>query len=445
MGRARSHPDHARKRHHPHVEDSVIAEQLNNLVKPAVYAQMGYYRQLGLRERLLTLPLMVAAVLTLIWRQVPSVRELTRMLAREDLLWSQAVNVTQSSVSERLLTFPYRLFEQVLTTLVPVLEDRFAQRQQRPLPVGVAYACQHFKHIWIIDGSTLEALFRKLDVLHDVPLGQLAGKIETVIDLVTRLPMAIWFDSNPYAAESSFRGRIVSVVKPQSLVIVDRGFWDFQLFEQLITAARAHFITRLKTGAKFEVLQSLSQSPNHRDHLIRLGTGYKGNPILNLRWVEVRFGSAWYSYLTSVLDPTVLPPFIVADLYARRWRIEETFLTIKRLLGLSYLWTGSLNGIQLQVWATWLFYVVLLDLADAVADQLNLPFERISMEMLYRSLYHFTRARDQGKASDIVSYVSAAENRDLGVVKMERKKVPKLDLSPFPAFPLKGLTISPSS
>jgi uncharacterized membrane protein len=42
------------------------------------------------------------------------------------------------------------------------------------------------------------------------------------------------------------------------------------------------------------------------------------------------------------------------------------------LLGLSYLWTDSVNGIKLQIWATWLFYAVLLDVADAVADELEL-------------------------------------------------------------------------
>jgi IS4 transposase len=78
-----------------------------------------------------------------------------------------------------------------------------------------------------------------------------------------------------------------------------------------------------------------------------------------------------------VLDPTDLPPFVVADLYRRRWRIEEAFSTVKRLLGLSYLWTGSLNGIQLQIWATWLFYAVLVDLGDAVANEVGVPFEQI--------------------------------------------------------------------
>ena len=44
-------------------------------------------------------------------------------------------------------------------------------------------------------------------------------------------------------------------------------------------------------------------------------------------------------------------------LYSRRWRIEDAFHLVKRLLGvLGYLWTGSLNGIKLQIWATWIMY-----------------------------------------------------------------------------------------
>ena len=62
--------------------------------------------------------------------------------------------------------------------------------------------------------------------------------------------------------------------------------------------------------------------------------------------------------------------------------VEDAFNTVKRLLGLSYLWTGSINGIQLQIWATWLFYAVLVDLGDSVADELSLPFDRISLEMI---------------------------------------------------------------
>jgi hypothetical protein len=122
----------------------------------------------------------------------------------------------------------------------------------------------------------------------------------------------------------------------------------------------------------------------------------------------------------------------VADLYRKRWRIEEAFNLVKRLLGLSYLWVGSINGIKLQIWGTWLFYAILIDLGDAVADELSLPFDRISLEMIYRGLYHFGVANQKGKAKDPVQYFAASENKDLGIVKQLRKNNTKLIVAPFP-------------
>ena len=58
--------DHAKQQQRPMMEDEEIAAQLSELVTPALVTQEKYYRQLGMRDRILNLPLMVAAVLTLI-------------------------------------------------------------------------------------------------------------------------------------------------------------------------------------------------------------------------------------------------------------------------------------------------------------------------------------------------------------------------------------------
>lgn len=432
MPRSASIRDHVRPRHHPSLQNEVIEERFKQLLSPVVYNQLGLYRQLGHRERILTLPLMMAVVLTLIWRQVPSVEELTRVLEREDLLWAQATKVTQKALSKRLLNLKAVLFKQVFQDLLGPMVERWQHRQHRPLPPSVRHAQQTFEAIWIADGSTLEALFRKLKSLEDAPLGQLGGKMMVVLDLVRRLPVEVWVESSPYAHDTTFTDRLLGVMTAPTLLILDRGFWDFHFFAKVIQAQSA-FITRLKAGAAIEVLACLSESPWHRDSRVRLGKGYQGNPILTLRLVEVRVGSQWYRYLTSVLDPNVLPPGMVTDLYARRWRIEDTFHTVKRLLGLSYLWTGSANGIALQVWATWIVYIVLADLADELANELALPVERISLEMLYRGLYHFSVAYDKGLACDPIAYFADPKNQDLDVVKALRKKRPRLEFAPFPS------------
>ncbi len=351
------------------------------------------------------------------------------MLNREDLLWANAVRVSRQAVSERFLSFPYELFEQVFRALMPELTARWAQRQ-RPIPASVVYARQQFEQIWAADGSVLEALFRKLKSLQDCPAGQLAGKICTVIDLGSQLPVEVWFTEDAKAHDTQFLERLLTRATAKTLLILDRGFYDFTWWSRLI-AQQTQFICAAKANLAYSVTQSLSLTPSLKDRLIQVTLKTPDQTVLTLRLIEVRYSKGWYRYLTSVLDPEVLPPYVVIDLYARRWRIEEAFHLVKRLLGLAYLWTGSLNGIKLQIWATWLMYAVLVDLSDAVAEAVQLPVERISMEMVWRGLYHFNQAYNRGLATDPVAYLAAPENRDLGVIKVIRKPPKTLDLSPY--------------
>jgi len=111
----------------------------------------------------------------------------------------------------------------------------------------------------------------------------------------------------------------------------------------------------------------------------------------------------------------------VCDLYAQRWRIEEAFLLTKRLLGLAYLWVGGSNGVQIQLYATWIFYAVLMDLCADVAVALRQPLERISVEMVFRSLYHFSRARQQGRAEALLPFLVQFHHA-FGLVKAQRQR-----------------------
>ena len=78
--------DHARPRQQPAVSSASVEARLRELLSSLPYALSAQYRALGLRSRLLTLPVMLAMILALIWRQIPSVDELLRVLAREPLL-----------------------------------------------------------------------------------------------------------------------------------------------------------------------------------------------------------------------------------------------------------------------------------------------------------------------------------------------------------------------
>jgi len=145
-----------------------------------------------------------------------------------------------------------------------------------------------------------------------------------------------------------------------------------------------------------------------------------GSTRQQLRFIWIKHAGEWYPYLTNELGPHRLPAVYVANLYRQRWRIEDLFNLVKRVLGLAYIWTGSVRGILLQVWATWMVYGILVDLTDAIAVALEVPFQDLSLEMVYRGLYYFQSAAQRGAATDPVAYL-AAHALQLGIIKQRCK------------------------
>jgi hypothetical protein len=421
--RRRGHvnPDHSRRTHVPAPSDAEMEYRLETLVKPAVYAELDYYRQLGLRNRLLTLPVMVALVLALIWRRVPGVCTLQRMLARERILWTQPLQVSQPALSERFLTFPAVLFERILSRVLSRLPARQAART-RPLATTLAALRSRFSACYALDGTTLEALFRKLQTLREQPDAPLAGHLGVAVDLLSHLPAKLWWADDPATNDKALAPEIIGWLARDSLVVFDLGYFAFWLFDAL-SSAQTWFVTRMREKASYVVQQVLVNRPHVRDQIIQLGL-YKGNGQCQhpMRLIEVYINGRWQRYLTNVLDPQRLSVVEVVALYDARWSIETTFLLVKRLLDLAYLWVGSLNGVKVQVFATLLFYAILIDLCDDVADQLGLALEQISVEMVYRGLYHYVTAVAQQRfTGDAPSYL-AREAQGLGIIKRPRPR-----------------------
>ena len=415
--RATRNPDHARRTHVPVPADADIEHRLTTLVKPAVFAELDYYRHLGLRNRLLTLPVMVAVVLAMVWRAVPGVATLQRMLARERMLWASPTPVSQPALAERFLTFPAVLFERVLYRVLARLPKRVAQRT-RPLPPPLATITPRFTAIYALDTTILEALFRKLDILRDTPKALIAGQLAVVSDIASHVPVKIWYTADPGANEKGILPRLLNWLPTNSLVVFDLGYFAFPFFDTL-SASERFFVTRMREKTSFTVQQVLVDRPQVRDRIVQLGRYRSNLSAPPVRLIEVVINGTWHRYLTNVLDPTRLSLVEVVELYGYRWSIETAFQHVKRLLGLSYLWVGSQNGIELQVWATWLYYAVLIDLCDDVADILQLPTERISVEMVARSLYCYVHACNEGYRGSAATYL-AEEAHGLGIIKRIR-------------------------
>ncbi len=84
------------------------------------------------------------------------------------------------------------------------------------------------------------------------------------MNLVTRLPEAIWFQENPRASDTRFEDNLLELVSAQTLLLLERGFYHFQFWQQLIEVG-VHFITRIKINASIEYQQVFTNSYSLRD------------------------------------------------------------------------------------------------------------------------------------------------------------------------------------
>lgn len=405
-----------------------IEKLLEELVSPMTYTQISSYQAMGMRQRILTLPVMTAFVLNLIWRQVGSVMDAIRELNKRGILWAKPTVVSQQAVSERLRTFPAELFHQILNEVIPQMQQRWRERQ-RPQNAVMKWAQEHFAGVHILDGSTLDALLHKIGLLRDREGTVLAGRIAGLLDAASRLPLQIWYEEDSQAHDRVFWEQAVDKLQKGGLLLFDLGFTNYLRFDDLCDRL-LFFITRCKKTAAIQIEQVLFTSPQLHDQLIWLGRSSSRCRHL-LRLVEVEYKGCWYRYLTNVLDPQVLPADYVAKLYQQRWRIEDAFQVAKRQLGLAYFWVGSINGVQVQIWATWLLYCVLIDLTDRIAEAMQRPFDDISMEMVFKGLYHYTQEKKLGRATDPVAYL-VEDAKLLGILKHRNR--PKQPLTPL-GFP----------
>jgi hypothetical protein len=397
--------------------DQAIEARIRELVHPATLSQVSYFHQLGLRERILTLPVMMALVLSMIWRQIGSILDLTRIVQEEALLWAEPQpKLTEKAMALRLRSLPAELFWRVLSALLPLVQKRWEERE-RPLPPELAWARTHYSEVVACDGSTLDALLRKVGLLAETASTPLAGRMLALLDLCSQLPRRIWYEPDAEAHDQRFWPEILPALRTGSLLIFDLGFTNFQLFAQL-TQAQVTFITRAKSNLAYRVERTLLRSAAVHDELVWIGSGEQRQLV---RLVQVLYLGKWYRYLSNELDAERLPLHYLVALYRQRWRIEDAYNTIKRLLGLAYFWCGAQNAVEMQLAATWILFAVLVDLTDAVAETLKKRFAALSLEMVYRSLPYFIQAYHQGRATDVVAFLAKNAER-YGILKRLRNR-----------------------
>src|SRR4030095_5549111 len=100
-----------------------VEAELRALLTPALLAPRLLERHdprnpervIRMRARLLTLPVMVALIVSLVWRRLGAIAEVARVLAQDGLLWVAPLRVSEQAIAKRLDTLPARALAEVFT------------------------------------------------------------------------------------------------------------------------------------------------------------------------------------------------------------------------------------------------------------------------------------------------------------------------------------------
>ena len=280
-----------------------------------------------MRQRLLTRPIMVAIIVSLVWRRVPSVAEVQKVLTREDLWGMAPLQVSSHAITKRLDVLPAAVMGQLFAEVC----TRVQAQSPPPLPQpGWALVRERFPVLAIGDGSTLEALRKKTEALRQRPGRVLAGMMMVMVAAFTHRPLWQLYTEDALANDQRFAAEILAALRVGGLLVFDLGCCSLLWFEDF-TDQQTGFVTRMREKTAYRTGQALSGGLYYRDEIIQVGP-YRSHPCQHpRRLVSVLGQGTWYRYLTDGLERQVLSARQVCERYRRRWRIEDAFALTKRL------------------------------------------------------------------------------------------------------------------
>ncbi len=250
------------------------------------------------------------------------------------------------ALSEAAYVFDAALLHEVLTTLGAQLRPHMSLADQEALAQLTA-----------VDGSLLPALPRMAWALWQDDQHR-AAKMHVAFAVLRHGPV----DVTVTAGNASERAEWRRLVQPGGFYVVDRGYADYRLFQDLHDLP-CSFICRVQDNAVYEEQEERPISPEaytagvRRDTLLRrLGSAHH-RPLLPqpFRVVLVATGKTHADgtpdVLVLVTNRLELDAELIALAYRYRWAVELFFRWVKCVLGCRHLLSQGVNGVRIQVYA----------------------------------------------------------------------------------------------
>jgi len=204
-------------------------------------------------------------------------------------------------------------------------------------------------------------------------------------------------------SEQALLRRLLGKLGPGMLVVADRNFLGFDLWET-VAATGADLLWRAKSDTRLPVDEELDDG-SYRSHLVEPDTRGRGRQI-PVRVIEYtlqasesehphRAGEV-YRLVTTILDPDDAPAEDLAGLYAQRWEIESVFDEIKTHQQESrpILRSRDPDGVIQEIWGILLLHHAIRDLIQITAHGAGIDPDRVSFTRALRATRR--QVSDQG-------------------------------------------------
>jgi hypothetical protein len=272
-----------------------------------------------------------------------AIQQASRLAKVQKLLGCERSSL--GSLSEAARVFDAELLREVIGELA-----------EKALPITAGKEAQALRGLTAVDGSLLPALPKMVWALWRDD-DHRAAKMHVHFDVFRGIPADVTITHG----SGSERERLRAMLQPGRLYVVDRGYEEYQLFQDIVDAGSS-FIARVQDDVAYKVLEERPLTAEARaagvvsDVVVkRLGTDHHKNVIKQ----PVRIVTVQTDKLDSNGEPNVLVLVtnvldLSADLvalgYKHRWAVELFFRWLKCILGCRHLLANNQNGVEIQVY-----------------------------------------------------------------------------------------------
>jgi len=290
--------------------------------------------------------------------------------------------------------------------------------------------------IWILDGSSLDKVARRLKVLWNDRRVPLPGLILAFYDLCAGRLARFHHTRELQPQEGPQARELLAQVPAGTLLVVD-ALYGTPVFLQAAAAHKLRVLARRHGKVKYREERRLSRhtvdGARIEDWVVTYGIG-RGTDGQQVRLVRSTHKGKTFELVTNILDPGLLGATEALRLYRERWRVERLFYELKEVLNLHRFYAGNLNAVAMQLYIAAIVHLALRAAQARIARAVKLEPEALSTEKLFPKL-----------AAASTGLVTAEQSFDavLEINPGVRIQKPDWHVMPFASARLKDVVVQP--